>query len=120
MKCNHPPRCRVAFPHVLQTADTAIVEYMGGGLAAANPWPGYYVFPNHKPWLLTSYIFRKYVLGAFLGFTTSDFGSLPVTGVADAAQLQRFKTLISSVSRDRNVVIFMYPTLKELSDNPAG
>jgi hypothetical protein len=35
---------------------------------------------------LTSYIFRKYVLGAFLGFTTSAFGSLPVTGVADAAQ----------------------------------
>jgi hypothetical protein len=41
-----------------------------------------------------------------------------VTGVADAAQLQRFKTLISSVSRDRNVVIFMYPTLKDHSDRP--
>ena len=41
-----------------------------------------------------------------------------MTGVADAAQLQGFKTLISSVSRDRNVVIFMYPTLKELSDRP--
>jgi len=36
-------------PDVLQNADTVIVEYMGGGLAGANPWPGYYVFPDHKP-----------------------------------------------------------------------
>jgi hypothetical protein len=61
-------------PDVLQNADTVIVENMGCGPAGANPWPGgYYVFPDHKPWLLTSYIFRKYVPGAFLGFTTSDF-----------------------------------------------
>jgi hypothetical protein len=33
-------------PDVLQNADTVIVEHMGGGLAAANPWPGYYVFPD--------------------------------------------------------------------------
>jgi hypothetical protein len=105
-------------PDVLQNADTAIIEYMSGGLAAATPWPGYYVFPDHRTWPLTSYIFRKYVLGSILGQGTSDFGSLPVTGVADAAQLQRFKALISSVSKDRNVVIFMYPTLKNLRDQP--
>jgi lysophospholipase L1-like esterase len=104
-------------PDVLQNADTVILEYMNGGLAAASPWPGYYVFPDHRPLLLTSYIFRKYVLRAF-GFTIGDFASLPVTGVADAAQLQRFKALISSVSKDRKVVIFMYPTLKELRDRP--
>lgn len=105
-------------PDVLKNADTVIIEYMSGGLTAASPWPGYYVFPDDNTWLLTSYIFRKYVLNALIGSATSDFGSLPVTGVADAAQLQRFKTLISSASKDRNVVIFMYPKRKELRDQP--
>jgi lysophospholipase L1-like esterase len=104
-------------PDVLQNADTVIIEYMSDGLAAANPWPGYYVFPDHKAWLLTSYIFRRNVLAPLLERITSAFGSVPVTGATDAAQLQRFKMLISSVSSKRNVVIFMYPMISELRDN---
>ncbi|MGH6847441.1 MAG: hypothetical protein ACREC0_08370 [Methylocella sp.] len=103
-------------PDVLQSADTVIVEYMSDGLTAANPWPGYYVFPDHKPWLLTSYIFRRNVLVPLLGRISSDCGSVPATGATDAAQLQRFKMLISSVSSKRNVVIFMYPMRFELRD----
>lgn len=34
---------------IQMSCKTPIVEYMGGGLAGANPWPGYYVFPDHKP-----------------------------------------------------------------------
>jgi hypothetical protein len=103
-------------PDVIQNADTVIIEYMCGGLGAATPWLGYDVFPDHKTWLLTSTIFRKFVLRAIFGPVTNPFASLHVTGVANAAQLQRFKTLISSVSKNRNVVIFMYPMLWELHD----
>jgi lysophospholipase L1-like esterase len=103
-------------PDVLQNADTVIFEYMSGGLFAASPWPGDYVFPQHKPLLLTNYIFRKYVLPSLHGFSTTEFDSLPKTGVTDAAQLERFKTLVSSISKDRKVVILLYPPLDELHD----
>ncbi|MGI8569049.1 MAG: hypothetical protein ACR2KT_08225 [Methylocella sp.] len=103
-------------PDVLQNTDTVIIEYMGRGLTAATPWLGYDVFPDRKTWLLTSYIVRKFLRGAIHGSIANDFASLRVTDGADAAQLQRFKMLISSVSKDRNVVIFMYPTIFELRD----
>lgn len=103
---------------VLQNANAVIIEYMEGGLSAPNPWPGYYVFPDHKGLSLTSYAIGKYVVRPLLGRVTTDFGSLPVTGATDPAQLQRFKTLVSNIVKDRKLVIFMYPMLKNLQNKP--
>ena len=47
---------------VLENADAVIIEFMEGGLSTFAPWPGYYVFPGSKPWVLTGYIFYKYVV----------------------------------------------------------
>lgn len=38
---------------VAQNADIVVIEYMAGGLSIASPWPGYYVFPDHRPLLLS-------------------------------------------------------------------
>src|SRR5580658_2002971 len=58
VRANPPPR----LPRTLSLGTLTPSRYMSDGLAAANPWPEYYVFPDHKAWLLTSYIFRRNVL----------------------------------------------------------
>lgn len=106
-------------PDVLKNADAMIIEYMDGGLSAPNPWPGYYVFPDHRGWSLTNFAFGKYVVRPLVGHFINEFGSLPITGTTDPAQLERFRTLVSNAAKDRKVVIFMYPMLKNLR-NTAG
>lgn len=103
---------------VLQNAEAVIIEYMEAGLAAPSPWPGFYVFPDYKSSFLTSYAVGKYVIRPLIGRATTEFGALPTTGVTDAAQLQRFKTLVSNIAKDRKLVIFMYPMLKNLRNKP--
>jgi hypothetical protein len=40
---------------VLHNADAVITEYSEDDLVAPAVWPGYYVYPDHKPWILTGY-----------------------------------------------------------------
>ncbi len=104
---------------VVRNADAVILEYMDGGFSAPSNWPGYYVFPDQKPWSLTLYTFRKYVIPRLVHMAASDFGSLPPTGTFDEAQLQRFKTLVANVAKAHKVLIFMYPLAKDLQNKSA-
>jgi hypothetical protein len=104
---------------VVQNADAVILEYMNGGLSAPNDWPGYYVFPDQKPWSVTFYTFRKYVLPRLAHAAASDFGALPPTGMFDDAQLRRFDALVASVAKAHKVLIFMYPAAKDLQNKAA-
>lgn len=102
---------------VLHNADAVIAEYMEDDLIVPAVWPGYYVFPDHKPWILTEYIFIRSVLhhlrraqAAFLNLDSTP------TRVPNEAQLQRFKELVASVAKDHKMVIFIYPMLKNLQN----
>jgi hypothetical protein len=99
---------------VLQNSDVVILEYMDGGLAAPNAWPGYYVFPDQKPFLLTPYIFEKYVLPRLAGDKVSDSGTLPPVGQAEQSNLRRFTELVSAIAKTHRLLIFLYPTKKNL------
>jgi lysophospholipase L1-like esterase len=103
---------------VLQSADTVIIEYGEDDLIAPAVWPGYYIYPDHKPWILTGYIFSRFVLFrlAQAGFLNLN---LTPTGMPDKAQFQRFKELVASVAKEHKIVIFLYPTLKNLQDKSA-
>lgn len=105
---------------VLQNSDIVIVEYMAGGLSEIAKWPGYYVFPDHNPPILTAYVFTKYVLPRLIGnIVLNESGSLPPTGEADPQQQKRFVTLISSIAATREVMIFLYPTKALFLNKPA-
>lgn len=104
---------------VLKNADAVVVEYMEGGLSAANAWPGYYVFPDRKPWILAEYIFRRYVLPRLTKAASLDFGSLPRTGASDRAQWQRFEALATNIAKQHKLVIFFYPALDNLKNRSA-
>lgn len=102
---------------VVGNADEVIIEYMAGGLSAPSEWPGYTVFPDQKPWSVTLYTFRKYVLPRLLhasSSSTSDFGALPPTGQFDETQLQRFKARVAGVAKEHKLTIFLYPTAADL------
>ncbi len=99
---------------VLRNADAVIIEFMQGGLGIPAPWPGYDVFPNERPWLLTAYILRQYWRTRLDQTKSRDFGSLPYTGEPDENQLERFKALAASIAMDRKLVIFLYPTVANL------
>lgn len=104
---------------VLQNADTVIIEYMEGGLSAPAPWPGYYVFPDRKPWFLTGYFLRKYALAKIGKAVSQEFGSLPPSGADGAAQIERFAAFAKSTAKTRKLVIFLYPTVKNLKQKAA-
>ncbi|MEJ0092674.1 MAG: hypothetical protein WDN46_04330 [Methylocella sp.] len=105
---------------VLQNSDVVIVEYMAGGLSEIAKWPGYYVFPDHNPPILTSYIFTKHVLPRLIGnIVLNESGSLPPTGEADPRQLKRFASVISNMAATREVLIFLYPTKTLFLNKPA-
>ncbi len=99
---------------VLQNSDIIVLEYMEGGFTAPNAWPGYYVFPDQKPFLLTPYIFEKYVLPRLAGRKVSDSGTLPPLGQADENNVRRFTQLIAAVAKTHRVLIFLYPTKKNM------
>ena len=50
---------------------------------------------------------------------SSEFGSLPPIGAPDAAQLQHFTDLAARTAKRRKLVIFLYPTVKNLRNKPA-
>jgi hypothetical protein len=105
---------------VLHNADAVITEYSEDDLVAPAVWPGYYVYPDHKPWILTGYLFVRSMLYrlrlAQVAFLNVD--STP-TRMPDEAQLQRFKKLVASVAKDHKMVIFIYPTLENLQNKSA-
>ena len=101
---------------VLKNADVVILEYMPGGLSSITAWPGYYVFPDHKPLILTSYLFEKYVMRGLLGKRATEAGPLPPSGETNEVHLRRFKALVSSIAASHKLVIFLYPTRAELED----
>lgn len=104
---------------VIDNADAVVWEFMSGGLSAPSKWPGYYVFPDYKPLLLTPYIVGKYVLPRFGGKVVNDSGALPPTGETDRVNLQRFRAMAASIAKSRKLVIFMYPSADELRDQAA-
>jgi hypothetical protein len=99
---------------VLQNADAVIIEFMEGGLSLTAPWPGYDVFPDERPWLLTAHIVREMWLSLLAQKTFRDFGSLPQFGVPDKHELERFRTLVTTIVKERKLVIFLYPTVTNL------
>ncbi|MGH6834862.1 MAG: SGNH/GDSL hydrolase family protein [Methylocella sp.] len=103
---------------VLHNADAVIIEYMEDHLIVPAVWPGYYICPDHKPWILTGYIFSRSVRHRLIQAGFLHFDS-PPTGMPDAAQLQRFKELVMSVAKEHKIVIFTYPTLKNLQNKSA-
>ncbi|MGH6822913.1 MAG: SGNH/GDSL hydrolase family protein [Methylocella sp.] len=103
---------------VLHNADAVIIEYAENHLIAPAAWPGYYIYPDHKPWILTGYIFSRAVRRRLAGAGFLHFES-PPTGMPDAAQLQRFKELVTSLAKQHKIVIFNYPRLKNLQNKSA-
>lgn len=100
---------------VLHNADALITEYMEDDLIVASAWPGYYIYPDHKPWILTGYMVSRSVLYRLVHAGFLNFGSAP-TGMPDEAQLQRFKKLVASAAKEHKTVIFIYPTLNNLQN----
>jgi hypothetical protein len=102
---------------VVQNADIVVMEYMAGGLSIAAPWPGYYVFPDHRPLLLSSYILGKYGLPSLKSrIPINESGALPPVGEIDQTQLERFTNLLTAFVKTSKVVIFFYPTKSELAN----
>jgi hypothetical protein len=99
---------------VWRNADTVIIEFMQGGLSIPAPWPGYDVFPDKRPRLLTSYVLRQYWRSLLANRRAREFGALPQTGTPDKSQLERFKALAANIAKDRKLVIFLYPTGADL------
>jgi len=104
---------------VIENADVVIWEFMSGGLSAASEWPGYYIFPDHKPLFLAPYVIGKYVLPYFGGRIVNDSGALPPTGETDDANLRRFRAMVALIAKSRKLVIFMYPSRADLQDRVA-
>ncbi|HEX3496267.1 MAG TPA: SGNH/GDSL hydrolase family protein [Methylocella sp.] len=103
---------------VLHNADTVIIEYMEDDLIVPTAWPGYYIFPDHKPWILTGYLFCRYALNRLARAGIVDFFWTP-SGMPDAAQLQRFKEQVTSVAKEHKIVIFNFPTVINLQNKSA-
>jgi hypothetical protein len=102
---------------VAQNADIVVIEYMAGGLSTPAPWPGYYVFPDRRPVLLSSYIVGKYVLPSLKGrIPVNESGALPPVGEIDQTQLERFTDLLATLVKTSKVIIFFYPTKSELAN----
>ena len=99
---------------VLRNADAVIIEFMEGGLSLTGTWPGYDVFPDERPWLLTAHILREIWLSHLAQETFRDFGVLPEIGMPDKRELERFKTLVTNIVKERKLVIFLYPTVTNL------
>lgn len=106
---------------VLQNSDVVVLEYMTGGLSYTAPWPGYYIFPDHKPLILTSYMLGKYVIPLILGIhSVNDSGALPPMGEIDEVNLRRFTSLVSTIAKSHKLVIFFYPSRAELLQKENG
>jgi hypothetical protein len=103
---------------VLHNADAVITEYMEGGLIVPAVWAGYYICPDHKPWILTGYIASRSVLFRLVHAGFLNIGSTP-TGMSDEAPLQRFRELVATVAKEHKIVILIYPTLKNLRNKSA-
>jgi len=71
-----------------------ITEYSEDDLVAPSVWPKYYVDSDHKPWILTEYIFIRSVLYR-LRLAKAAFLNDVDSRMPDEAQLQRFKELVS-------------------------
>lgn len=99
---------------VLRDADAVILEFMRGGLSIPAPWPGFDIFPNERPWLLTAYILRQHWRSHLAKIGARDFSSLPQAGMPDEIQLERFKALVTRIAKERKLVIFLYPTVANL------
>jgi hypothetical protein len=99
---------------VLRNADAVIIEFMDGGLGVPTPWPGHDVFPEKKPWLLTMHMLHRLWLSRSAQTTSRDFGSVSQIKVPDEPQLERFKTLVTTIVKERKLVIFLYPTVTNL------
>jgi lysophospholipase L1-like esterase len=102
---------------VAQNADIVVIEYMEGGLSIASPWPGYYVFPDHRPLLLSRYIIEKYALPSLKSrIPVNESGTLPHVGKIDLTQLERFTNILTALLKTSKVIIFFYPTKSELAN----
>jgi hypothetical protein len=97
---------------VLQNADAVIIEFMRA--QPYRPVALYDVFPDERPWLLTAHITREMWLSQLAQKTFRDFGSLPQFGVPDKHELERFRTLVTTIVKERKLVIFRYPTVTNL------
>jgi hypothetical protein len=102
---------------VARNADIVVIEYMAGGFSVAAPWPGYYVFPDYRPVLLSSYIAVKYGLPRLKSrMPINESGALPPVGEMDQTQLERFTKLLTALVKTSRVVVFFYPTKSELTN----
>jgi hypothetical protein len=95
---------------VWRNADAVVIEFMQGGLSVPTLWAGYDVAPDRKPWLLTAYVLRQYWRSLLAKRRPPEYGALPFTRPTDKNQLARFKALVTSIGKDRKLVIFLYPT----------
>jgi hypothetical protein len=95
---------------VWRNADAVVIEFMQSGLSAPTLWAGYDVAPDRKPWLLTAYVLRQHWRSLLAKRRPPEYGAVPFTGPPDKNQLARFKALVTSISKDRKLVIFFYPT----------
>ncbi len=103
---------------VLKNSDVVVLEYMEGGLSYAAPWPGKIVWPDQKPISIAVYTLQKYIIPRLTGISAvDDFGALPPSsGPPDPAQLDRLTRLVADAAKRSRVLIFLYPTRKNLSD----
>jgi hypothetical protein len=109
-------------PEVVAEADYLAWEYMSGGLSRANPWPGEYVFPSHRPIYATWYALRRYGLPFVIPF----FGAseLPVTGSVDKMNVGLFDNALGALTRSgnrgHNGIIWLYPVATQVEEAKRG
>ncbi len=105
-------------PEIVAKADYIAWEYMYGGLSRTSPWAGEYVFPSHRPFYATWYLFRRYVVPRLLPFLLGS--ELPATGEAIPANIQNFDehvgALVRAAHRSEGGFIWFYPTAEQLRD----
>jgi hypothetical protein len=109
-------------PEIVAEADYLEWEYMNGGLSHANPWPGQYVFPSHRPIYATWYALRRYLLPRI--FSSLGASELPTIGPVDRINVERFDRAIGALARSGNGthegIIWLYPVAAQVDEARRG
>jgi hypothetical protein len=109
-------------PEVVAETDYFAWEYMGGGLSAATPWAGEYVFPSHHPTFASWYVARRYIFPRI--FDGKVGNELPATGAAGEENIKKFDLWVSalkySAKRTHPGIIWFYPDVTQLGKARRG
>lgn len=98
---------------VMMATDILIWEYMIGGATTAAVWQGSYAFPPDRPWVVSAYAFRRYIMPR-ISRSLGDYGQLPPLIADDPTKLRGFVERISGTAPSGLVMLLLYPTIRNL------